>query len=135
MYHSLTLKVAIFMAATSLLSAKVETKSTTCDSCVFLLQNVKESMPDVIKFTEEMLHGVIMNVCTSTPHGLREICERFETRVVHELFLWIVKMKQRIEPGRDCTFLHFCPTLTTQPPTTTETQPPTTTGHGFIPFF
>ncbi|KIH60350.1 hypothetical protein ANCDUO_09401 [Ancylostoma duodenale] len=75
------------------------------------------------------------NVCTSTPHGLREICERFETRVVHELFLWIVKMEQRIEPGRDCTFLHFCPTLTTQPPTTTETQPPTTTGHGFIPFF
>ncbi|RCN29917.1 hypothetical protein ANCCAN_24323 [Ancylostoma caninum] len=101
------------MAATSLLSAEVETKSNTCESCVFLFQNVKESMPAVIMFTEEMLHGVILNVCNSTPQGLREICERFETRVVHELFMWIVKMEQRIEPGRECTFLHFCPTLTT----------------------
>ncbi|EYC07840.1 hypothetical protein Y032_0068g160 [Ancylostoma ceylanicum] len=114
---------------------KVETTSTTCESCVLLLQNVKDSMPAVIKFTEEMLHDVIMNVCSSTPQALREICERFETRVVHELFMWIVKMEQRIQPGRECTFPHFCTTLTTKPSTTTEAQPSTTTGHGFLPFF
>ncbi|KAJ1356589.1 hypothetical protein KIN20_014321 [Parelaphostrongylus tenuis] len=86
-------------------------ESKLCNDCTTLLSELTASLQNTTEITERIVEEIIQEICGREVHFrlLQEVCENFEEKIIHELFMFIKEMEKKIDVERGCKRIRLCP--------------------------